>query len=336
MPSGRSRGRSHGVAHPHAGLRRTNSSGKAKKAVLQAQRRRDAEKAAAPDEDEQPGPVRARIHTMTWRSGGRVILRLTLRSSLFAPACGPHEQPAATSAGDGGGAAQDEADRRLQRRVAQVTAALSRTSGLKPALAGPAWADACAECARVLDGAAESAAAGRGASAAACNSLFLAVQQAVQSGPMTASKAGRFGLLRKACGGVSEHPHARVAGTLLASARRAVDAGISFSENQAAGIARWNVEYAKAFPADTADSAGAGGCGPPSLRGGGGGGGGGGSGGELGCDCAYESDGESIGSCCSSDSDACGAELELMMRELFYPPSSGMHGESERQDAARS
>ena len=183
-------------------------------------------------------------------------------------------------------AASSPVSERERAAIAWLDGTLSRLNSLPPDAAAAEWASACGKCSQLL-----TAAHKWGASSAA--SLFSTVQLALQTGPLKASKAARFGLLRGWCGGLADHPHARAASDLLAAAERAVSRGIELSERQIALIERWSGELQRAFPPDASESS---------------------------ADFTSEqSDGE------EDDEEASFDAMERAMRDAFYPRTAGEH-----------
>ena len=143
----------------------------------------------------------------------------------------------------------EHADREALQRVTalQVRLANLNKQPSSSTAAASEWASACGEGACLLSAACSSDAPW---SARACVPLFAAIQLALQTGPLFATKPARFGLLRGWCGGLADHPHAQAAAELLTAAERALAHGIMLSERQASLIARWRHEQQRAFPLD--------------------------------------------------------------------------------------
>ena len=135
----------------------------------------------------------------------------------------------------------EAATAKMMKLAVELSASLSGS----PPTAG--WCSACGDGAKLFD---QLWADGVAFPADTCAALFGCLQQALQTGPMQASKAGRFGLLRAACGGVPDHPHARAVCQLLGAARAADARGAAFGERQRAQVQRWGADFERAFPAE--------------------------------------------------------------------------------------
>ena len=265
-------GPSHVPSHDDDRRRSGSHSGKQKKAALQQQRLREREKSARrealAESDERLGDlnteklIRAHCFVDTGRGTreARVLLRLRLCSKdrpAAAADSSPRRQPTPQLT------PAEKAEKAAKASIAKVRERLSATCTQKSAReAAEEWRHACTDCVQLLRRASPSAAdangAGSGWSAALCTELYLALQQAMQSGPLQAHKAARFALLRKWCsnaGGAGattaaallEHPHAQAAALLLDAIEASIAQGIALSENQRVNAAKWRKEFGKAF-----------------------------------------------------------------------------------------
>jgi hypothetical protein len=180
-------------------------------------------------------------------------------------------------------------DGHARQRVSLLHTTFVRLGKQPPADAAADWMRACSECSHLLGAACSIGTPWGGQS---CAALFVTLQLAMQTGPLHASKAARFGRLRGWCGGLSEHPHARAVWELLAAAERAVCRGIELSDRQAAQIERWRRDLVRAFPADASTASEGDEGEPPSDE--------------------------------SDDDDASSfAAMEAQMRSAFYPVAAG-------------
>lgn len=234
----------HGGMGDHS---RQHSSGKAKKAKLKQQRLRDTERAAHREElaasdvklgDLSEKQVRAHVFVDTGRGTRplRILLRLKPISTAGSSTVTQPVEPLVTTE-------MVTIDCAAISSISKVRVALSQTCKEKSARsAAEGWCRACSDCERLLTSA-------QAWDANLCTELFLALQQAMQSGPLQASKAARFALLRKWCGDASiDHPHAQAAASILVATEIALERGIRFSDNQRACVIKWRKAFTKAFP----------------------------------------------------------------------------------------
>ena len=268
MPAGGAVNHNQSATLPHTDSRGTGMSGKAKKRQLQQnrerQRERSAQREALANSDERLGNlteklIRAHCFVDTGRGtrAARVLLRLRLvsmdvRSSHQDDAVRQPAPPPPPLT------AEEKAEKAAKASIAKVRSALSSTVKQRPRDAADTWRRACASCHPLLlraappppEGNEAAEQGGSGWSPALCTELFLALQQAMQSGPLQASKTARFALLRKwvgndACG---QHPDVDAPASLLDAAEAAIAHQISWTENQRMGVQKWRKEFLKAFP----------------------------------------------------------------------------------------